>query len=48
MQLEYTAEQQQLRAGGANEIQRDIIAMAGLLMPRAPRDLRATATGKAG
>jgi alkylation response protein AidB-like acyl-CoA dehydrogenase len=27
--------------GGANEIQRDIIAMAGLLMPRAPRDLRA-------
>ncbi|ORX14025.1 acyl-CoA dehydrogenase [Mycobacterium szulgai] len=28
--------------GGANEIQRDIIAMAGLLMPRAPRDLRAT------
>ncbi|OMC53177.1 acyl-CoA dehydrogenase [Mycobacterium sp. IS-836] len=34
--------------GGANEIQRDIIAMAGLLMPRAPRDLRATATGKAG
>jgi len=34
--------------GGANEIQRDIIAMAGLLMPRAPRDLRAPATGKAG
>jgi 3-oxocholest-4-en-26-oyl-CoA dehydrogenase alpha subunit len=34
--------------GGANEIQRDIIAMAGLLMPRAPRDLRASATGKAG
>lgn len=30
--------------GGANEIQRDIIAMAGLLMPRAPRDLRASAT----
>src|ERR1700761_3217544 len=30
--------------GGANEIQRDIIAMAGLGMPRAPRDLRATAT----
>ncbi|ORA13862.1 acyl-CoA dehydrogenase family protein [Mycobacterium arosiense] len=29
--------------GGANEIQRDIIAMAGLGMPRAPRDLR-TAT----
>lgn len=29
--------------GGANEIQRDIIAMAGLGMPRAPRDLRATA-----
>jgi 3-oxocholest-4-en-26-oyl-CoA dehydrogenase alpha subunit len=29
--------------GGANELQRDIIAMAGLLMPRAPRDLR-TAT----
>jgi 3-oxocholest-4-en-26-oyl-CoA dehydrogenase alpha subunit len=28
--------------GGANEIQRDIIAMAGLGMPRAPRDLRAT------
>jgi alkylation response protein AidB-like acyl-CoA dehydrogenase len=28
--------------GGANEIQRDIIAMAGLLMPRAPRDLRAS------
>jgi alkylation response protein AidB-like acyl-CoA dehydrogenase len=26
--------------GGANEIQRDIIAMAGLFMPRAPRDLR--------
>jgi alkylation response protein AidB-like acyl-CoA dehydrogenase len=30
--------------GGANEIQRDIIAMAGLGMPRAPRDLRAAAT----
>jgi alkylation response protein AidB-like acyl-CoA dehydrogenase len=30
--------------GGANEIQRDIIAMAGLLMPRAPRDLRAAET----
>jgi 3-oxocholest-4-en-26-oyl-CoA dehydrogenase alpha subunit len=30
--------------GGANELQRDIIAMAGLLMPRAPRDLRATAS----
>jgi alkylation response protein AidB-like acyl-CoA dehydrogenase len=28
--------------GGANELQRDIIAMAGLLMPRAPRDMRAT------
>jgi len=28
--------------GGANEIQRDIIAMAGLGMPRASRDLRAT------
>ena len=27
--------------GGANEIQRDIIAMAGLGMPRAQRDLRA-------
>jgi len=27
--------------GGANEIQRDIIAVAGLGMPRAPRDLRA-------
>jgi 3-oxocholest-4-en-26-oyl-CoA dehydrogenase alpha subunit len=26
--------------GGANEVQRDIIAMAGLGMPRAPRDLR--------
>jgi len=26
--------------GGANEIQRDIIAMAGLGMPRAPRDAR--------
>ncbi|OBF48561.1 acyl-CoA dehydrogenase [Mycobacterium sp. 852002-50816_SCH5313054-b] len=30
--------------GGANEIQRDIIAMAGLGMPRAPRDLRAQPT----
>ncbi|EHI10544.1 acyl-CoA dehydrogenase family protein [Mycolicibacterium thermoresistibile] len=30
--------------GGANELQRDIIAMAGLGMPRAPRDLRATAS----
>ncbi|MGE2734214.1 acyl-CoA dehydrogenase family protein [Mycolicibacterium vaccae] len=30
--------------GGANEIQRDIIAMAGLGMPRAPRDMRATAS----
>lgn len=28
--------------GGANEIQRDIVAMAGLGMPRAPRDLRPT------
>jgi alkylation response protein AidB-like acyl-CoA dehydrogenase len=28
--------------GGANELQRDIIAMAGLGMPRAPRDLRST------
>ncbi len=32
--------------GGANEIQRDIIAMAGLGMPRAPRDLRATHNGR--
>lgn len=31
--------------GGANEIQRDIIAMAGLGMPRAPRDLRSQAGG---
>jgi alkylation response protein AidB-like acyl-CoA dehydrogenase len=31
--------------GGANEIQRDIIAMAGLGMPRAPRDLRGSTTG---
>ena len=31
--------------GGANELQRDIIAMAGLLMPRAPRDMRASAKG---
>ncbi len=30
--------------GGANELQRDIIAMAGLGMPRAPRDTRATTT----
>ena len=30
--------------GGANELQRDIIAMAGLFMPRAPRDLRARNT----
>ena len=30
--------------GGANELQRDIIAMAGLFLPRAPRDLRAPAT----
>lgn len=29
--------------GGANELQRDIVAMAGLGMPRAPRDLRAGA-----
>jgi 3-oxocholest-4-en-26-oyl-CoA dehydrogenase alpha subunit len=28
--------------GGANELQRDIIAMAGLLLPRAPRDIRAS------
>jgi alkylation response protein AidB-like acyl-CoA dehydrogenase len=28
--------------GGANELQRDIIAMAGLVMPRAPRDMRAS------
>jgi 3-oxocholest-4-en-26-oyl-CoA dehydrogenase alpha subunit len=32
--------------GGANELQRDIIAMAGLLMPRAPRDLRPAAQQK--
>ena len=32
--------------GGANEIQRDIIAMAGLGMPRAPRDLRAAKHGQ--
>lgn len=32
--------------GGANEIQRDIIAMAGLRMPRAPRDLRGDSTTK--
>jgi 3-oxocholest-4-en-26-oyl-CoA dehydrogenase alpha subunit len=32
--------------GGANEIQRDIIAMAGLGMPRAPRDLRAPQNGQ--
>jgi 3-oxocholest-4-en-26-oyl-CoA dehydrogenase alpha subunit len=32
--------------GGANELQRDIIAMAGLGMPRAPRDMRATSTEK--
>ncbi|UXA20076.1 acyl-CoA dehydrogenase family protein [Mycobacterium sp. SMC-4] len=30
--------------GGANEVQRDIIAMAGLGMPRAPRDMRASAS----
>jgi len=29
--------------GGANELQRDIIAMAGLGMPRAPRDVRSSA-----
>ncbi len=34
--------------GGANEIQRDIIAMAGLGMPRTPRDLRATTTQSGG
>ena len=28
--------------GGTNEVQRDIIAMAGLGMPRAPRDMRAS------
>ncbi|MBP1821628.1 acyl-CoA dehydrogenase family protein [Mycobacterium sp. OAE908] len=28
--------------GGANELQRDIIAMAGLGLPRAPRDMRAS------
>jgi len=28
--------------GGANELQRDIIAMAGLGLPRAPRDVRAS------
>jgi 3-oxocholest-4-en-26-oyl-CoA dehydrogenase alpha subunit len=33
--------------GGANELQRDIIAMAGLFMPRAPRDLRASQDGDA-
>jgi len=32
--------------GGANELQRDIIAMAALLMPRAPRDLRPAAQEK--
>ena len=32
--------------GGANEIQRDIIAMAGLGMPRAPRDVRASHNGR--
>jgi alkylation response protein AidB-like acyl-CoA dehydrogenase len=32
--------------GGANELQRDIIAMAGLRMPRAPRDMRAGASEK--
>ena len=34
--------------GGANEIQRDIIAMAGLGMPRAPRDLRADGSKSGG
>jgi 3-oxocholest-4-en-26-oyl-CoA dehydrogenase alpha subunit len=34
--------------GGANEIQRDIIAVAGLGMPRTPRDLRATSTQSGG
>src|SRR5882757_6748854 len=33
--------------GGANELQRDIIAMAGLFMPRAPRDLRVNQNGDA-
>jgi hypothetical protein len=28
--------------GGANELQRDIIAMAGLGMPRTPRQLSST------
>lgn len=32
--------------GGANEIQRDIIALAGLGMPRAPRDVRAAEHGQ--
>lgn len=32
--------------GGANELQRDIIAMAGLGMPRAPRDMRASEKGR--
>jgi alkylation response protein AidB-like acyl-CoA dehydrogenase len=32
--------------GGANEVQRDIVAMAGLGMPRATRDLRTTETKK--
>lgn len=32
--------------GGANELQRDIIAMAGLGMPRASRDLRAGTAAK--
>ena len=32
--------------GGANEIQRDIVAMAGLGMPRAPRDVRAPGAKK--
>ncbi|OBF90252.1 hypothetical protein A5773_01810 [Mycobacterium sp. 852014-52450_SCH5900713] len=31
-------------SGGAYAIQRDIISMAGLGMPSAPRDLRATTT----
>ncbi|MDA4107022.1 acyl-CoA dehydrogenase family protein [Mycolicibacterium holsaticum] len=32
--------------GGANELQRDIIAMAGLGMPRAPRDMRVSEKGR--
>jgi 3-oxocholest-4-en-26-oyl-CoA dehydrogenase alpha subunit len=44
MELDYTIN----TFGGANEIQRDIIAMAGLRMPRSPRDLRAAATQSGG